>query len=90
MDSYLKCIVCDKLLKPRQSFRITLYLRVEMITAIQCELVTMSPYTPQINENTVFCLYHMPQLVTRVAVKIQYKIIWPNRFIADVLLQALE
>ena len=23
--SYLKCIVCDKLLKPRQSFRITLY-----------------------------------------------------------------
>ena len=24
--SYLKCIVCDKLLKPRQSFRITLYL----------------------------------------------------------------
>jgi len=27
MYSYLKCIVYDKLLKPRQSFRITLYLQ---------------------------------------------------------------
>jgi len=26
-NCYLKCIVCDKLLKPRQSFRITLYIR---------------------------------------------------------------
>jgi len=26
MYSYLKCIVYDKLLKPRQSFRITLYI----------------------------------------------------------------
>ena len=65
-------------------------MRVETIAAIQCELVTVSPYTPQIKENTVFCFYHMPQLVTRVPVKIQYKIIWPNKFIANVLLQALE
>jgi hypothetical protein len=27
MYSYLKCIVYDKLLKPQQSFRITLYIR---------------------------------------------------------------
>jgi len=26
MYCYLKCIVCDKLLKPRQSFWITLYM----------------------------------------------------------------
>ena len=29
--SYLKCIVCDKLLKPRQSFRITLYVSYTII-----------------------------------------------------------
>jgi len=29
MYCYLKCIVYDKLLKPRQSFRITLYIRYE-------------------------------------------------------------
>ena len=31
MYSYLKCIVYDKLLKPRQSFWITLYLRIKPI-----------------------------------------------------------
>jgi len=31
MYSYLKCIVCDKLLKPRQSFRIALYLLHSLI-----------------------------------------------------------
>jgi hypothetical protein len=36
----------------------------------------------------VLCLYHIPQLVTRVAVKVQYIIIWPNRFIADVLFKS--
>lgn len=51
------------------------YIRVESINAFQFKLVTVSPYTPQIlvNENTVLCLYHVPQLVTSVAVKkIQY------------------
>ena len=30
MYSYFKCIVYDKLLKPRQSFRITLYYNVSV------------------------------------------------------------
>jgi len=33
--SYLKCVVCDKLLKPRQSFRITLYFR-KAISSFHC------------------------------------------------------
>jgi len=29
MYSYLKCIAYDMLLKPRQSFRITLYIKID-------------------------------------------------------------
>jgi hypothetical protein len=32
--SYLKCIVYDKLLKPRQSFLITLYSRLQVLGAL--------------------------------------------------------
>jgi hypothetical protein len=62
-----------------------IHIWVESINAFQCKLKTVSPYTPQIDENPVLWLYHVPQLVTSVTVKNSVHKIWPNRFIADVL-----
>jgi len=48
MYSYLKCIVSDKLLKHRQSFRITLYLKWSQINELRKRVIDafISGYEP--------------------------------------------
>jgi len=64
--SYLKCIVYDKLLKPRQSFRITLYgaryLRLQL--TLQTTVIAWAPKTVSCNAGVDSSNHHFnPDLI---------------------------
>ena len=59
--TYLKCIVYDKLIKPRQSFLITLYLNTSLTSAdTNCKLPEDGVRTPKhVAEILILILYYL-------------------------------